>query len=370
MPRISRRKEFSGEFSSGFSSNRGGFYRPVFLFGPSYRYGQHRRGSGGPNPLAVVVVICVILFAFIAALSNQALSVNAETDGVVPDKTVLEAYAKSQYEEAFGNSEGYENNVIIVFLANKSSDRYYCTAYLGNNVRDEIVNVFGPEPYPFGSTMENLVPRYYANKLTANFRDVMMQMKGSIKYAKDEGGFDSIFIDPQKIEKPASSYVINHTKLDIDNQNLDQGLDDFTKATGLSAVIVVNYMSNVFERESNPYILPIIFLSLLLIALGIFLVIKSVKRKNTMNEFPDLKVNEEEASADSQSDGKSFENENSASGADAKNDTEKEHAFNRNDFDEKELRRRTKEAEKAEKQRQKMNKKYGRGYDKSRYNKK
>ena len=90
-------------------------------------------------------------------------------DGVVYDEEIFEEYADKRYKDAFGGFEGVEDNILIVFLANRNADEFYCITWVGENLNTEIVKLFGDKTTDFGITTMATVSGSYESSLDESF---------------------------------------------------------------------------------------------------------------------------------------------------------------------------------------------------------
>lgn len=270
-----------GGFGGGHHHHHGPYYhrpyyggwgwrRPIFFFG----------GGGGFGGAIFALIIVGILFFGLFLNVIASISYSAATaDDIVYDEAVFQAYADKRYEEAFGQSNGkiYEDNILIVFLANEESDGYYCITWIGDNVHTDIVDMFGDVHTEFGRTMQLRVQDYYAYSIDT---DLVAVMRTMTEYVTDLGLNSSFYKDYEGYERPESQ-LINHTTLDINKNSVGEALEEFTEATGIPVAITVDYMENVFEKKGVD---PFAVIMLIIIAvIMIWIIVSMVKSKKKGN---------------------------------------------------------------------------------------
>ena len=349
---------FRGGFSGG-GSRGGGFggghhhhhhhyrHRTVIFFGRSVNLGF-------VSNMVMLGIFLVLLIAMFAAMLSDAIVTNNETDGVLYDEKVFQKYADSRYKEAFGAYEGVEDNILIAFLANKEADRYYCIAWVGDNIKNDIAVKFGGEGTPFGNTMNATVQQYYEYSLDSDLVATMDHMS-SLIYGSS---IISPFIKDHSYTNRPESYLINHTEIDIDKYAVSEALVEFTEKTKIPAVIVVDYMDNVFEDASiadSEMSMPMLVIVAMIGILGFSMYKEIANHKKLTGKKLYVEEDENADTADNTQD-KSYENE----ADDPEEDSEK-----REPEEEKE-----EKTERKKDAKKKKDSKYGRDYDKSRYNKK
>lgn len=282
-----------GSHGGGFGGGRGGGFGGGSYGGGHYRggpyyhrpyYGGWRRpiiffgGGGGGGMVFALVIVILLCFGFLASIVGAIFQPRGDADngGIIYDEGTFQQYADMRYSEAFGQYDGriYEDNILIVFLANEAADGYYCITWVGDNVRTEIVDMFGDEYTDFGRTMQHTVQDYYSYSIDTDLIAVMRKMTAYVSELELESSF---YKDHEGYERP-ESYLINYTELDINKYAVGEVLEEFTAATNIPIVIAVDYMENVFETESNIDFGSI--LAFLIIAAVMILIIVSMVKSN------------------------------------------------------------------------------------------
>lgn len=228
-------------------------------------------------PIIMLVVASMFLFGVI----GSSFSTVANGGRVVYDEAAFQDYANTQYAAAFGSSSAYEDNLLLVFLTNEEADGYYSIAWIGDNVKSEISNMFGDETTEFGVVvLGNINSEYYAYSLDSNLANVVDTMTSHISRL----GLESSFKKQTDRSSMAEPMFINNTSFSMTKDTVEDALDEFTATTGIPIVIVVEDMEEVFGKTVTTTDWSGIILSIGFIALAIFLIVKAIKeRKNTNN---------------------------------------------------------------------------------------
>ncbi len=282
--------------------------RPFFGgwgWGPVYGAG----GCGG-NLIAVLLIILFIVFGAIWLFAQPSTNVTVNgrpvhvyEDELVYDEKTMQDYANMRYKEVFGSYGNYEDNILLVLLTNEEADGYYTIAWVGDNIKTEINEMFG-EYTQYGEALEKYINvNYYAYTLDMNLSDVVNAMTKNIS----EAGLGSSFKVDYDHDKAAESKIYNYdTRLDISAEIVDSALKNFTSTTGIPCVIVVDSAEKVFGAEENPTqenvteiitdqntkpqkqnsgmemsvaLIPVAVVILAIIAFAVFLIFKSKKNK-------------------------------------------------------------------------------------------
>ena len=271
-----------GGYRGGY---RGGYYhRPRYYYGPRFfGFGPRYYGGGGclggflgalMAPFILLMVVAVTMFGVV----GSALS-NAANGGIVSyDEAIFQAYADREYYKAFGNSDATEDNILIVVLTNEESDGYYCIAWVGDNVKDDVNLMFGDETTPFGQSMIASVPDYYAYSLDSNLATVMNTMSNKIAKLGLESSFKKTYSHANSPE----SHLVNYTELSLTEATVNDALESFTEETDIPVVIVVEDMEDVFGKN-----IPVedIFILLVLGVLGVVAIVNIVRVVKNRSKF-------------------------------------------------------------------------------------
>ena len=260
------------------------YHRPFFYggwgWGPRFYGGGCLGGLLGMLmfPLVILLIVGVMLFGYVGRVMT-----NLANGGVISyNEETFQRYANQQYAAEFSSSsKTYEDNVLIVFLTNEEYDGYYCIAWVGDNVNYEINKMFGDQTTAFGRAMiSSINSEYYEFSLSANLAMAMNSMTDNITGLN----LESSFIHNPVSQSSITSHVTNKTPLIINEDTVNTALEEFTNETGITAVIVVDTMENVFGKYMP--ISDIIFLVIMgaAIVFAIVLIVKTVKNKKNNNQ--------------------------------------------------------------------------------------
>lgn len=253
-----------GSFGGNFGgSNRGGGFGGSF--GGHHHHGPHHHhhgpffggwgwgpvrvggGCGGGIFSLIVIVLFIAFGAFWLFAEPGTYTINGnpvyiyEEDWVY-DESTMQDYANTRYKEYFGEYDAYEDNILLVFLANQEGDGYYTIAWVGDNIKTEINEMFG-EYTEYGEYMSQYInTNYYGYTLDTNLADVVNAMSDSITGA----GLGSSFKEDSGRTNVAESVIFNHTVFDITEDTVNTALKNFTQKTGIPCIIVADMVENVF----------------------------------------------------------------------------------------------------------------------------
>lgn len=245
---------FGGHHHHGPHHHGPYFHGP--FFGGGWGWGRRRYRTGGCGT-GLIIALFVIFAAIWMFAPNQTVYIGEEpfseelVDLIEYEESTMQELADTNYKYHFGDYDNYENNILLVFLKNEACDGYYTIAWVGDNIRYEINEMFG-EYTEYGDAMRKYInENYYAYSLDTNLASVVKEMYGKIVALGLESSFNSQVAD---YEKPPSR-LDNTTALEMNEELLNGVLADFTEQTGIPCVIVVDSAEKVFgaqEEELTP----------------------------------------------------------------------------------------------------------------------
>lgn len=257
----------------------GGYHRP-------YGYGYYGGGGGCLGGLAAIILIpilvLVISVAVMISMIGSVIQTVAQGGVVTYSEAEFERYAQQQYDLAFGDvsAEDYEQKLLLIFLTTEGLEEYSCIAWVGNDIRTEINYLFGNEQTAFGRVVADSINPYYEYSLGSNLTVIADRMRMEIEALDLASSFrgDAVPVDPTE------SKLVNYTELTISPSSVNAALADFTEATGIETVIVVETEEAVFGRSIPEGDIFILALMLLLAVLATVALVKGLKSKKKAKE--------------------------------------------------------------------------------------
>lgn len=216
----------------------------------------------------VLLFVAVIGFT---AMFGSAFA-NVKNGGTITyNEQEFQKYADQQYLAEFGGTvSSYEDNILIVFLANEEADGYYTIAWVGDNVHSRINEQFGNEYTPFGIAMQSSIDGdYYAYSISQNLAMAVDKMTDNVTALGLESSFRT-----QSLGTHVESHLTNNSSLTINENTVEQALTKFTEETDIPIVIVVDTMENVFGKHLS---FSDIFTMLIFIGLAVFAIVMIVR---------------------------------------------------------------------------------------------
>lgn len=246
---------------SGGGFHGGGMHRPPHggMYGGGWYHRPYHRGGGCFSGLLGMILIPIILIIFIVIAIISAVSSSqsntAEKEYITTemetneyseynyDENTFQDYADKQYATEFGSSDAYEDNILLVFLAeDEEYYDYYYIAWVGDHIVTDINYMFGNEETELGTAIsDSITTSSYKYSLDSNLAQVIEAMENQIV----SKGFVSSYSCSEK-HIQVESHLTNYSKIELTEDTVNTALQSFTDSTGIPIVIVVDDIANVF----------------------------------------------------------------------------------------------------------------------------
>ena len=267
----------------------GGFHRPPFMpfgyggFGRPYHHGGGCFGSF-LGILVLPIVLAIALVVMLISFSVGAIDAARQGGIVEYDENKFQDYADSCYAAEFGMAGAYEDYLLIAVLVDPDGmTDYNYIAWVGDHIDTEINYMMGGNDTALGRAMAGAInQKSYKYSLDSNLASVMDIMSQQIQAL----GLEDSFICIEE-HNGVSSHLTNKSALSLTESTVNDALEDFTEETGITVVIVVDEMEDVFGRTMPAeYIVPIVIMAIILVVI-IVLIIKGVRRRKSDPDDPD-----------------------------------------------------------------------------------
>ncbi len=240
-------------------------HRPFFHGGGYYGGGghyHHHHGGGGilSTFLAFIIVLVMLFGIFKYVFGINGSDVREWIDDFKYDTTyneeqvyddynageysesLFQEYTNNKYKEIFGETTCYEDNILVVFLTTDANDGYYTIAWVGDNLRYEVTDLFGNEQTTLGDAMTNSISDYHGYSLGSNLANVVDKMSSAVV----ELGLDTPYKSQADRSVVAESKVYNYSNCEFTEDTVNASLKNFTENTGVTFCIVVDNETTVF----------------------------------------------------------------------------------------------------------------------------
>ena len=267
----------SGHHGGGF---HGGHHPPPpprhhhrpFFHGRGYYggggYHHHHHGGGGilSTFFAFIIVLVMLfgIFKFVFGINGS--DVREWIDDFKYDSTyneeqyydeygegdysesLFQSYTNDKYQEIYGETTCYEDNILVVFLTTDANDGYYTIAWVGDNINYQITDMFGNEQTELGDAMSTSISDYHGYSLGSNLAQVVDKMTDNVTQLD----LDSPYKSEGDRSSVADSKVYNYSNCKFTEDTVNASLKNFTDKTGVTFCIVVDNETTVFGGNTVP----------------------------------------------------------------------------------------------------------------------
>lgn len=276
-----------GGFGGGFGGGRGfgggggfhggGFYHRPHFYGGFYRRPYYGGGCLGGflgmlfAPFIMLLMAAMMIFSFFGG----AVTDISQGGTVNYSEEAFQDYADQQYAAEFGTSSAYEDNLLLVFLTTEDRQGYAYIAWVGDHIDPQVNMLFGAEGTALGTAMNaSINTANYKYSLDSNLSQVVVRMQQQIE---NLGLEDSYTCDETHAQ--VDSHLTNRTDLALTPETVNTALKDFTEATGIPLVIVVDEAEEIFGKSVDGSTWIALLFAGLLVVLAIALIVKAFKNK-------------------------------------------------------------------------------------------
>ena len=253
---------------------RGGWYHRPMFFG----------GGGCLSGLFSMFLLPIFLIFFVFMIFSSSLSMafsDISTGGTVKyDENKFQDYADTQYKAEFGSSTAYEDNILLLFLVDdRNYYDYYYIAWVGDHVDTSINYVFGNENTKLGQAITSAVnTTSYKYSLDSNLAQVIETMKNEITSKNLESSFTC-----DENHNQVTSHLTNKTNLELTESTINSALESFTNETGISFVVVVEDITDVFTKRASTSSIIMVIILIALIVFMAYSIIKNMRNRKENN---------------------------------------------------------------------------------------
>lgn len=226
-----------GNFGGG--APRGGYHGGVH-FGGFHPVHRHRRVGclGGALQTILIVGVFVLFLCLSMCSSSGGITV------ISYDEETFQDYADQRYAEVFGETDAYEDNLLIVFLTDADYYGFYYIAWVGDHIDSDIRGMLGDNSTELGSAMSRCInDSNYKYSLDSDLALVMDTMAENIAALNLTSSYTC-----SEDHSAAPTTLVNYADVELTEATVTDSLQNFTETTGIPVVIVVDEIENVFGK--------------------------------------------------------------------------------------------------------------------------
>lgn len=228
--------------------------------------------------LPIVVIFISILFLAVYAYSTIGVVLNGGE--VVYDEAKFQSYAVGEYYDYYNDTATKEDNIMLVFLTMEGYEKYFCIAITGDNLKTNVVSLFGNDTTPFGKAVLGSIGKNYQYSLDKNMAEAVEKMTANVGNLS----LSSPYIKENDRSGALAPKLINHTELELTDETVNTALEEFATETGISMSIVVDTAENVFGKSIPWGGLVLIVAVVALIIFCIYYIVKKAKERKRIDE--------------------------------------------------------------------------------------
>lgn len=232
--------------------------RPIFIFGPRRYYGPSNNGSNNQNNqnggclvspvMSAIIVAILVIMLVVTAMSVFAPSSDPNVR-IIYDETEFQTYTNEQYQIIFGDTDKYEENILLVYTVYEGYDGFECIPWVGDDIPTYINLMFT------GEAISKHLSDYYENQLAKGIAMSIEELTAQL---------------PQTAGEVDTSYskVYNKSELSFNENTINKALVEFTAKTGYNIAVVVEDGKDIFRTAMDTNkIIGIVFMVIMVIAI-------------------------------------------------------------------------------------------------------
>ena len=271
-----------GHHHGHFHGHHHHYHRPGFFFFRPWHYygGGYYYGGGCLGALLGAFIAPIIIFLMVAMLAvgflGDAMANIRNGGSIVYDEETFQDYANEHYYREFKDSTSIEANMMFFVLTSENYDGFYMIAWVGDDIRYEVNEMFGDEYTEFGTTaLSTINTEMYKYSLDTDIAALAIKMADKVAAR----GYSSNLGAGKTPSSGVTSHLVNASNVQLTEQTVNEGLEYFHEKTDIPLVVVVDEAEDVFgiTPPTGDYILVAIFAGL--IVLAIVLTVKAIKAR-------------------------------------------------------------------------------------------
>lgn len=242
---------------------------------------RHYGGGGCLGSVIGILLLPIIMIIVIVSIVGTSFMTLFQGGTVFYDENKLQSYTDEQYAEEFGSSTAYEDNLLItVVVDDEECYSYYYIAWVGDHVQADIRNMLGSSDTTLGQAMDSSInASSYKYSLDSDLAQVVQTLTEEVQALGLESSFTC-----NEDHKQVQSHLTNHTDLPMTAATLNNALTMFTEQTGISTVIVVEDMEDVFGKTIPISTIILIVVLVLVAVLVVVAVVKAIRRRSDQQD--------------------------------------------------------------------------------------
>ena len=135
---------FGGGHYGGFGGPRGP--RRPYYGGFGWGFGRPYYGGFGGGCLGILllpIILIMVAALILSSVIGGAFGAIAQGGVTQYDERQFQNFADQKYQQIYGSTTAYEDNIVLVFLTTEEAQEYYFIAWVGDHIVTDVNHMFG-----------------------------------------------------------------------------------------------------------------------------------------------------------------------------------------------------------------------------------
>ena len=181
-------------------------------------------------------------FIFTMVIIILVLSISSGNSRASYDETKLSDFASSQYEAFFGNTESYEDNLLLAFVVFDDCEQFSYMTWVGDHIGPDAFQYLKGEGTWLDAMLSRQVGADYRNTLSADLDRAVREL--AQKLGEDDP-VGSLSCGEDSSDSPTA--LRNRSELDLNAKLIEEALRYFRETTGIPIVLVIEDATDIFS---------------------------------------------------------------------------------------------------------------------------
>lgn len=181
-------------------------------------------------------------FIFTAVIIILVLSISSGNSRASYDETKLSDFASDHYEASFGNTESYEDNLLLAFVVYEDCEQFSYMTWVGDHIGPDAFQYLQGEGTWLDIMLSRQVGAYYRNSLSADLDRAVRELAQKLGEVDPVG---SLSCGEDSSSNPTA--LRNRSDLDLNAQQIEEALRYFRETTGIPIVLVIEDAADIFQ---------------------------------------------------------------------------------------------------------------------------
>lgn len=184
-------------------------------------------------------VLSVLFFGFVLVIAFFA----GEGDsGSMASEDQLSDFASAQYLQYFGETESYEDNLLLAFVVYEDCERFSYMTWVGDHINEATFNQLRGEGTWLDAMLSRQLESDYRHTISADLSRAIRELADKIRTEAPVGSYTC-----SEDHDNNPSGLRSRTELKLNAELIGESLDYFRETTGIPIVLVVEDATDLFQ---------------------------------------------------------------------------------------------------------------------------